>query len=228
MGREFKFRLLLLLLASASIAQAKTYIPCSSDPARQAARSAELQKIEAADQADRKMFEAPKSISSSKLLKMGQRDVLRRQRVGEIFGEGCFRVAADYAAAALVYQHGDMPDHSFQAFVWAKRAVDLGDNSQRSLVGLAIDRYLVKTRHKALFGSESHPSDTGDLKSCYCMAPVEASFPDSLRMMYIGRTLQEALDYTLRDHINAGKNCPNTFCDEELTASPQGTVPGLW
>jgi hypothetical protein len=36
---------------------------------------------------------------------MVKNDVLRRKRVGEIFGEGCFSKAQDFAAAALVYQH---------------------------------------------------------------------------------------------------------------------------
>jgi hypothetical protein len=76
-------------------------------------RSMELQKIVKADQDDRQKMPLPPSV----LL----RDLKRRMRVGEIFGEGCFKSAADYAAAAPVYQHGTTPDHFYQTFIWSQK-----------------------------------------------------------------------------------------------------------
>ena len=62
---------------------------------------------------------------------MLEHDLIRRKRVGEIFGEGCFKTAKDYSAASLIFQHGDTPDHYYQA-LWANRAVELGDISQNN------------------------------------------------------------------------------------------------
>lgn len=97
---------------------------CQADKPRQESRSKELQEIVKADQDDREDFfkKTPDEVQE-----MAHRDVERRKRVGEIFGEGCFLKAEDFAAAALVYQHGDVPEHYLQAFMWAKRAVELGD-----------------------------------------------------------------------------------------------------
>src|SRR5438477_426759 len=79
------------------------FVPCRDDAAKYRARSEELQRIVAADQADR----------PDNTLKPGAQtsDRERRERVGSIFGEGCFKEAKDFAAAALVFQHGDQPDH---------------------------------------------------------------------------------------------------------------------
>ena len=73
----------------------------------------------------------------------------------EILGEGCFKSAEDYAAASLIYQHGDSPDHFFQAFIWALRAVQLGDFQQKSLVAMTVDRYLISSGKKQLFGTQA-------------------------------------------------------------------------
>jgi hypothetical protein len=109
----------------------KPNVSCVENPEIQAQRSRELQEIVKADQADRAVIG---SIDSEVAL----RDRRRRMRVGEIFGEGCCTSAADYSAAALVYQHGKIPDHFFQTFLWAKRSVDLGDLSQKWLMAAGI------------------------------------------------------------------------------------------
>lgn len=91
------------------------YRPCNQDPAKYSLRACELQRIKDADQADR-----PNNILCPGAV---FRDRIRRKRVGEIFGEGCFKESADYAAAALVFQHGDHPDHFFQVFLWSKNEI---------------------------------------------------------------------------------------------------------
>ncbi len=74
---------------------------CHNDPEKQFMRSHELQEIVKADQADRQ-------IPGSKIdwNKVSAADETRSKRVAEIFAEGCFKSAGDYAAAALVFQHG--------------------------------------------------------------------------------------------------------------------------
>lgn len=196
---------------------------CQADKPRQEARSKELQEIVNADQEDREDFFKK---TPEELREMALRDVERRKRVGEIFGEGCFLKAEDFAAAALVYQHGDVPEHYLQAFMWAKRAVELGDEKQKRLMGLAIDRYLVNTGHKQLFASQATKTDIRDPNSCWCLQQIEPSFPDDLRKEIANKTFKEAFDWL--EELNKGTSCPNTECAQKLKPSPKGTVPGFW
>jgi len=181
------------------------------------ARSAELQEIVQADQADRESWDR---MTPEKSREIQQRDRARRMRVGEIFGEGCFSTAEDFAAAALVYQHGDVPDHYLQAFMWAKRAVELGGDSTR-LMAVTIDRYLVNTGHKQLFATQAFRSG-----SCWCLQRVEPSFPATRRQEIGGQSLKEAFAWLAE--LNAGTDCSNEECPDELEPSPPGTVPGFW
>ena len=209
--------------ASQSLANPSDFKSCHADKLRQEARSKELQNIVKADQDDREDFfkKTPEELQG-----MAHRDDERRKRVGEIFGEGCFLNAEDFAAAALVYQHGDVPEHYLQAFMWAKRAVELGDEKQKRLMGLAIDRYLVNISHKQLFASQATKTDVSNPNSCWCLQQIEPSFPDSLRKEIANKTFKEAFDWL--EELNKGTNCPNIECTQELKPSPKGTVPGFW
>lgn len=150
------------------------------------------------------------------------RDTERRMRVGQIFGEGCFSKAEDFAAAALVFQHGNRPEHFFQTFLWAKRAVELGDLTQKKIMAWGLDRYLVNIGHKQLFASQFRRPT---LESCWQLQQVEMDFPDELRKEYTGTTLHDSLERLKK--LNAGLDCKVT-CEEELKPSPRGTVPGFW
>ena len=149
----------------------------------------------------------------------------RRQRVGEIFGEGCFKTPSDYAAAALVYQHGDQPDHYFQTYIWSKRAVELGDVSQKRMMALGVDRFLVNTGKRQLFASQaSRPFDS----KCWCLQPVESTFTDEKRKEFNAKSVKEALQWI--DSMNAGTGCPaaSECINSNLAPTPPGSVPGIW
>lgn len=212
------------LLGCASIQKqdATVYLPCSMDILKQQARAKELQEIVKADQAERINFEKK---SAQDLQLMALHDVDRRKRVGEIYGEGCFKTAEDYAAAALVFQHGDLPDHFLTTFLWSKKAVELGDPSQKHLMALAIDRYLVSSNHKQLFGSQAMKSDQNP-DSCWCLQEIESSFPDSLKKKYLDKNAQPYTKWL--ESLNEKRTCPIIFCEKKLLPSPQGTIPGFW
>lgn len=216
------FLILLFFISSCTSAQTGNYIPCSQDLRRLEARSKELAQIVKDDQHDRENFS---SKTPEEMQEMVKHDVVRRKRVGEIFGEGCFSKAKDFAAAALVYQHGDVPEHFFQTFIWAKRAVELGDPTQKRMMALGIDRYLVNIGKKQLFGSQA-TKDGLTAEACWCLQQVEESFPDHLRKSHTGKSLKEAMEWV--QELNAGKSCPDQQCTKELQSSPKGTVPGFW
>lgn len=200
----------------------QTYIPCLTDSDRYQTRSTELQFIKKEDQDDRVNFEKK---TSREILDMGARDVVRRKRIGEIFGEGCFKSANDFSAAALVYQHGDIPDHFMQAFIWSKRAIELGDPKQKSLMALALDRYLVNTGRSQLFGSQATKTDMSSV-GCWCLQTTEPSFPDSLRVEYTKRSIGESIAWV--QSMNQGKDCPKAECPQRLKPTPKGSIPGFW
>lgn len=209
--------------ASLPVAKAATSssVGCTQDPDKQKLRSEELQAIVKADQDDR---EGP--VSSIDWSEVQPRDEQRRKRIGEIFGEGCFKSAADYAAAALVYQHGNVPDHFFQTFLWAKKAVELGDSSKNSLMALGIDRYLVNIGHKQLFGTQFSSSDPKT--NLWCIEPVEKTFPDSRRIEYLKMNLRDSIAVFLKFYKSGQTPEDVQDCDHILKPSAAGIVPGFW
>jgi hypothetical protein len=213
-------------LGLASTTGMEQVAPCLISKKIQKARSQELVKLYNADQEDRAFFEAhpEKPQSEEVMIRMGIRDLVRRKRIGEILGEGCLNSSEDYKSAAMIFQHGIHPDHFFQAFVWAKKSFDLGDMSQKSLVALAADRYLVSIGQKQLFGSQAFKAQT--MGSCFCIQPIENDFPDSIRTEYRGKTREQALDWLVT--LNAGHSCPKQECDTKLKATPKGSLPGFW
>lgn len=194
--------------------------PCLQDAPRRKLRAAELQKIVQADQEDRQHWQ---NFDPSPWAEVAQRDLLRRQRVGEIFGEGCFSTAPDYASAALVFQHGETPDHFYQVFIWSKRGVELGDSTQKQMMALGLDRYLVSLGKKQLFGSQAFQLSQNQ---CFCLQQVEESFSEARRKEYT-LTLSERLEWVAQ--LNKDKECgPPSQCLEDLDPTPPGSVPGFW
>lgn len=216
------FLILFLIFSSSNVLFAKVdaYMPCKLDKAKQEMRSKELALIVKTDQDARKNFE---NMSSEQMQTMAKEDNERRQRIGQIFGEGCISSAGDFAAAAWVFQHSDVPEHFFQTFLWAKKAVELGDTKQKRLMALGIDRYLVNIGQKQLFASQA-TKPNGEL--CWCLSRVEKSFPEEFRIKYMGNSLLDQISWL--KELNKGKTCPNPYCSIELKDSPSGTIPGFW
>ncbi len=207
----------LMSLILAPAARAEMYRPCADDVAKHTQRSAELKSIAAADQADRE----------NKVLKPGavERDRLRRMRVGEIFGEGCMLNADDFYSGAIVYQHGDRPEHFFQTYVWANRALELGKEEARTWAALGIDRYLVNSGKKQLFATQFAKPDLKP-ETCYCIEQTEEAFPDDRRKVITGRSYSDSLSYL--NELNKGLKCKSKQCDKPLANNPAGSLPGVW
>lgn len=209
-------------ILSAGCAHAQTLnIPktCEYDPKIQRERSLELVKLEEEDQADRIL-----PYDQVDWNKVNPRDLERRIRVAAIFAEGCFKSAADYGNAAMVYQHGTAADHYYQTFLWASRAVQLGDDSRRWLTAAGLDRYLVKIGQKQLFGTQFSKDSTGR----WCIQPVESSFPEKRRKEWVKLNLRDATANFIKAlNLNLAVDDIRD-CDLKLKPSPPGTVPGFY
>lgn len=196
------------------------FLACPNDPQRMALRSKELQDIVKADQADRQI--APEKVDWDKV---GAADEVRAKRVAEIFAEGCFKTAEDYAAAALVFQHGPVSDHYYLAYLWSKKAYDLGMMDQSHLMADAIDRYLISTGQKQLFGAQRFRNI---IPGCRCLGETELKFPEKLRIKYTGKSLVDRI----QDLHEANKNiltCNNVlYCPTNLKPPTKDSFPGIW
>lgn len=200
--------------------QPAVFKSCPDDPERQRLRSSELQDIVRADQADRQI--PGEQIDWNRV---AAADEIRAKRVAEIFAEGCFKEAKDYAAAALVFQHGVVPDHYYQAYLWSKRALELGDTNQKLMIANAIDRYLINLGYKQLFGAQSFRNAPG---GCRCLPPIETAFPDALRLQVCGISLQDRIA-SLRESNQRNPECKKVlYCEKTLTSPPKGLFPGIW
>lgn len=214
-----KYLFIILSLQFVADAEAK-YQRCLDDSERLSARSQELKQIVNNDQLDRKL--PPTNVNGwDNLLK---NDLKRRKRVAEIFAEGCFSKAEDYANAALVFQHGEVAEHFFQTFLWANKAVELGMGSQKRLAALGADRYLVNLNKKQLFASQASKKNSAN---CWCLEPTEKNFSDTLRKAYSGKSYKEALDWV--DQLNIANNCPAAIeCKRKFSSPNKGSIPGIW
>ncbi len=220
--RILNYLLIVLQIALTSCAHAETTIKpvgCDFNTQLQSKRSAELLKLAQADQADR-----AGSYELIKWNKVNSRDMDRRIRVGQFFGEGCLSNASDYASAAIIYQHGVTADHYYQAFVWSNRAIKLGDLSQRWLAAASLDRYLVKIGHKQLFGTQISKGDDG----IWCIQPVEPTFPEPLRIDYVRLSVKDQISNTLKAMASSQPPKDVKDCKSDLKSSPKGTVLGFW
>jgi hypothetical protein len=191
---------------------------CAAAPELQKHASARLRALAEEDQKDR---EVP--VDKIDWDQVTPRDIQRRIEVAEFFARGCLESAQDFASAAIVYQHGDTADQAYQASLWAKRAVELGDASQKWLAAAAIDRYLVRLHRKQLYATQFSRNEG---EQCWCMDPVEETFPDKLRKQMTGKTLRESKQGFLKSRDS---NCSEVkICPREVKNTPAGSVVGYW
>ena len=213
-----------LLLSCVTTPNNKTPTACFQDLASQETASKELQALVKADQEVRfAVIKNGYKMTEIDMKEFTYGDSVRRKRVAEIFAEGCFSKAQDYAAAALVFQHGVTPDHFFQTFIWAKKAIELGDPSQKQLMAMSIDRYLVSTKRKQLFGSQAMKPDSSN---CWCLYPIENTFTDSMRKQYMNKSLADQTKWL--ESLNQNQKCEQVECKMDLESPKTGDVPGIW
>lgn len=211
-----------LLLAIALI-HAELPKRCYFNPEMQKERSKEIHQLYLDDQKDREIFG---NASEEEQLAMMERDLKKRMRIGEIFAEGCINGASDYFESAIIFQHGDVPDHYFQAFHFAHKAESLGYKGAKWLKAAAIDRYLISIDHKQLFSTQAFSSM--QTEGCFCVEQTETSFPDDLRKETTGLSLLEQIAKIDELNRQNNKDCPKTMCSIEHKSTPKNTIPGFW
>lgn len=111
----------------------------------------DLAKIYAEDQADRQA--PPGSIDWSVV---GPRDEARRSAVNRILKAGAVRAAADYHAAAMIFQHGPTEQDIQMAYALASVGTILDPNNKalKWLTAASWDRYLMRKGKPQWYGTQ--------------------------------------------------------------------------
>lgn len=119
--------------------------------------SLELKEIFEADQDDRKNLRNKETNRETIKLK----DEARLKRVEELYANGLLEKADDLMNAAMIYQHGDKPEHYKKAFELANKASGLGHPRGKKFSALAEDRYLLKIGKPQIWGTQfiKHSAD---------------------------------------------------------------------
>ena len=190
---------------------------CNSEDVDRASRR--LLELRNADQASR----SGEDIDPSE-------DTKRRAEVAMIYAEGCLQRAEDFHHAALVFQHGNSPEHYYQAWFFASRAVALGDENAKWLVPRAIDRYLLNTGYKQLFGTNLVTPYIWDSTSedlFLCLWPVDERLSDQTRADYGIKPLSELREPHIQNE-NSKLNPSTGECSINAKSPPKGMFPGIW
>lgn len=193
---------------------------CLNNEALQTKRSQQLQEILKQDFKDRS-----KPFDQLNWTEISAHDLAHRKAIGEIIGEGCLRTPQDYMAAAVIFSHGDTPDHSYLAYMYSLNAMPVNRDYMSGVMAGAVDHYMTNKGYKQIFGLST--AFTG-AEGCLCLYPVEESVPDALRVKYLKKNLQQLVEnHRKKSKKTHCKETP-TYCPANLKMPPKGYFKDIW
>ena len=166
----------LLLFATSAVSPSSRAQAPSAD-------SEELRRLMDEDQADRQSKSVDWSVVTP-------RDRARLARIKALYGGGDIHTANDYYRAALVLQHGEVPEDFQLAHDFCVAAMMLGKNdlASASLAAAAEDRFLMNIGRPQRFGTQFRSEGTGPLR----LYAVSEGVADDLRRLMGVPPLSEA------------------------------------
>jgi hypothetical protein len=189
LNRSIKFLLVLIMLALWSIALRPLFNIHSVEaqsPSRQALKdNEELKRLCTEDQSDR----TPPEGKPIDWAIISPRDKARLKRVKELYAQNLLQTANDYDCAAIVLQHGDVPEDFLLAHEFWVVAISKGKNDQDtlSLAAASEDRFLMNIGRPQRFGTQLRSENNGPIQ----LYPVDSGVTDGLRHVMIGHSLAE-------------------------------------
>jgi len=179
------------------------------------AASKRLEDLRAADQADRKT--RPPNIAEA--------DLARRVEVMEIFSKGCFKSGRDYHNGALIFQHGSVPEHYYQAYLWAETAMSLGDEDANWLVSRSVDRYLMKSGYKQIFATNTVTDSMFDPDAGkppkWCLWQTVDGVSDEVRAAYGAKPFDAQMEQVKNNNEAFGHAREGGYCDFDVPNPPK-------
>ena len=182
MSSRFKTFLMLTTLCSLIILQ---YTTAKTLP-QNVTDNAELARLHQEDQSDR----TPPDGKAIDWSKVGPRDKVRLERTKELYRENQLKTANDYYHAALILQHGRVPEDFLLAHEFCIVAMSMGRNDKhtRWLAAASEDRFLMNIGRPQRFGTQYQ----APINSPYKLYKVDEGVTDELRRQMSTPTLAEA------------------------------------
>lgn len=145
----------------------------------------ELKRLSDEDQADR----TPPAGKPIDWPNVTPRDRARLKRVKEIYTQNLLKTANDYDRAAIILQHGDVPEDYLLAHELWVVAISKGKNDKdtMSLAAASEDRFLMKIGRPQRFGTQFQSVDNGPI----LLYKVDAGVTDELRRLMGVHSLAE-------------------------------------
>jgi hypothetical protein len=100
------------------------------------------------------------------------------------------KTALDYHHGAYILQHGETLQDFALAHEFAKKAVELGDESAKWLFAATLDRYLLSTGHLQKFGTQFQINKDGEPE---LVGQIDETVTDEERIKYNVPPLSEAV-----------------------------------
>jgi hypothetical protein len=144
----------------------------------------ELRRMHDEDQRDRSIPD-PKGVDWAIV---APRDRARRERVKALFAEGRLITAEDYYHAAMILQHGDIPEEFLLAHEFAVAALVKGNDAAAWLAAATEDRFLTNIGRPQRFGTQFKADGDGPWR----LEPVDPTMTDELRRVMGAPPLEEA------------------------------------
>ncbi len=126
----------------------------STAPAAATPDNAEAQALFAADQAVRTGIKPAQIADRAFVTRMVEADRQRRAAMRRLLDAGALHSAADYYAAAFVFQHGGTSDDYLLAHSLALAALAQGRKDAAWIAAATLDRYLQKIGQKQIYGTQ--------------------------------------------------------------------------
>jgi hypothetical protein len=144
----------------------------------------ELRRMYDEDQGDRSARD-PRTVDWTVV---APRDRVRRDGVKALFAEGRFVTANDYYHAAMILQHGEVPEDFLLAHELAVAAIIKGNGAAAWLAAATEDRFLTNIGRLQRFGTQFKADGGGPWR----LEPVDPTITDELRKVMGTASLEEA------------------------------------
>ena len=150
---------------------------------------------------------------------VGPRDRARRERVKTLFSEGRLSTANDYYHAAMILQHGDVPEDFLLAHELAVAAIIKGHTDAAWLAAATEDRFLTNIGRLQRYGTQFK----ADGDDPWRLEPVDPTMTDELRKVMDAPSLEEARARLYEGIVGESVRWGDGYSDTESPRTRDGT-----
>lgn len=128
--------------------------------------------------------------SPTQIADLRRKDRKRREKALSLLNEGKIKSAQDYHHVALIFQHGESTIDYKMAHEFAKKALELGDESAKWLFAATLDRYLISMGKPQKYGTQFKLNNKREWE---LGEPIDPTVTDKERVKYNVPPLSQAL-----------------------------------